>query len=145
MVAKGSNVQQLVNVVDDRGYTPLINATIGESELAMSFLLKHGANGIQYSHLIQLFFVMTFRTAVNARNKDGASAIHFAAADGSVARLELLCNSGSIIDCIPSISLFAIFLNSNCLLLLERSKGNVQEPVGIAPALGCRERASCSY
>ena len=32
--------------------------------------------------------------SVNARNKDGASAIHFAAGDGSVPRMQLLCDAG---------------------------------------------------
>ena len=64
------------NLADDRGFTPLMNATVSESDAAVAFLLKTGAN-------------------VNARNKDGAAAVHFAAGDGSVKRLTLLCDAGA--------------------------------------------------
>ena len=35
---------------------------------------------------------------VNARNKDGASAIHFAAGDGSLERVELLFSKGANLE-----------------------------------------------
>lgn len=69
----------LINAVDDRGFTPLINATVSESDSIMSTLLLNGAD-------------------VNAVNKDGAGAIHFAAADGSVPRLIILIDAGARIN-----------------------------------------------
>jgi len=45
MIAHGNDTRRLVNVSDDRGFTPLMNATIGESESAMQLLVKHGADG----------------------------------------------------------------------------------------------------
>ncbi len=62
--------------VDNGGFTPLINATISESVTVMTMLLGLGAE-------------------VNARNKDGAAAIHFAAGDGKVERLQVLCDAGA--------------------------------------------------
>eukprot|EP01036_Dinobryon_divergens_P028446 gene28447-37387_t len=76
MIVHSNDTRRLVNVSDDRGFTPLMNATIGESESAMNLLINHGADA-------------------NARNKDGASAIHFAAGDGSVPRMQLLCDAGA--------------------------------------------------
>ena len=67
------------NLADDRGFTPLMNATVSESDAAVVLLLKAGAD-------------------VNARNKDGAAAVHFAAGDGSVRRLTLLCDAGADIS-----------------------------------------------
>lgn len=61
---------------DERGFTPLINATIAESSPIMQRLVRIGAD-------------------VNARNNDGASAIHFAAGDGSVERMRLLLQAGA--------------------------------------------------
>lgn len=68
-----------INLKDEKGFTPLINATISESDTIMEALIKLGAD-------------------VNARNRDGASAIHFAAGDGSVSRMELLCSAGAQLD-----------------------------------------------
>ena len=79
LVSKSSKPAELVNVADERGFTPIINATVSESDAAMLLLLQLGAN-------------------VNARNKDGAAAIHFAAGDGSVSRLKLLCDAGADIS-----------------------------------------------
>ena len=64
----------LINVADDRGFTPLINATVSESDAIISTLLLNGAN-------------------VDSVNSDGAGAIHFAAGDGSISRLTLLTNA----------------------------------------------------
>ena len=72
--AKGKNT--LLNASDDRGFTPLINATISESDTIIATFLKNGAD-------------------VNALNKDGAGAVHFAAGDGSVSRLKLLTDAGA--------------------------------------------------
>eukprot|EP00596_Hydrurales_sp_CCMP1899_P002025 CAMPEP_0119033504 /NCGR_PEP_ID=MMETSP1177-20130426/546_1 /TAXON_ID=2985 /ORGANISM="Ochromonas sp, Strain CCMP1899" /LENGTH=510 /DNA_ID=CAMNT_0006990289 /DNA_START=229 /DNA_END=1758 /DNA_ORIENTATION=- len=69
-------IKDLINAADDRGYTPLINATISESDSIMKTLIQHGAD-------------------INAVNKDGAGAIHFAAGDGNVARLILLTEKGA--------------------------------------------------
>lgn len=68
--------RQWINIQDDRGFTPLMNATISESLESMQRLLDLGAD-------------------VDSRNKEGASALHFAAADGNVARLQLLCDNGA--------------------------------------------------
>lgn len=76
---KGNNNQELksiVNLQDDRGFTPLMNATISECIPLMARLIELGAD-------------------VNARNKEGASAIHFAAGDGSVPRLTVLLEKGA--------------------------------------------------
>lgn len=64
-----------VNKPDGHGFTPLINATVAESSSIMSILIKNGAD-------------------VNASNNDGATALHFAAGDGSVERMTLLCDAG---------------------------------------------------
>ena len=79
LVSKSSKPAELVNIADERGFTPIINATVSESDAAMLLLLQLGAN-------------------VNARNNDGAAAIHFAAGDGSVSRLKLLCDAGADIS-----------------------------------------------
>ncbi len=71
-----SNASHFINLADERGFTPLINATISENNENMTTLLKLGAN-------------------VNLKNKDGAAAIHFAAGDGSVSRMTLLFEAGA--------------------------------------------------
>lgn len=73
------NLKKLVNIKDDRGFTLLMNATVSENEEMMKLLLRLGAD-------------------VNARNEDGAAAVHFAAGDGSVSRLKLLSQYGSKFD-----------------------------------------------
>lgn len=70
-----SNHKKLVNLKDHRGFTPFMNATISENEEMMLFLIGLGAE-------------------VNARNEDGANAIHFAAADGNIQRLKVLAEHG---------------------------------------------------
>lgn len=77
------SVRGFVNAADHKGFTPLINATIGESNDIVSSLIGLGAD-------------------VNWRNNDGAGAIHFAASDGDVPRLKLLCDAGADIDCTSS-------------------------------------------
>ena len=47
---------------------------------------------------------------VNSRNKEGASAIHFAAGDGSVSRMQLLCNAG-LCCLLSSIFFSSLFLS----------------------------------
>jgi len=76
LLNKASDTKELVSLVDDKGFTPLINASVSESTSIMARLLELGAD-------------------VNAQNKDGAAAIHFAAGDGSVERLELLILAGA--------------------------------------------------
>lgn len=78
-IVENLNPKDVVSVVDQKGFTALINATISESESVITTLLEHGAD-------------------VNARNTDGASSLHFAAGDGSVSRINLLCKSGAKID-----------------------------------------------
>ena len=65
----------VVNKADDHGFTSLINATISECDESISMLLKAGAD-------------------VHAKNKDNATAAHFAAGDGSVRRLQALLDAG---------------------------------------------------
>ena len=72
---KCPNPSAFVNIPDSNGFTPLINATIAESSEIMSLLIANGAD-------------------VNARNNDGATALHFAAGDGSLERMEILCQAG---------------------------------------------------
>jgi ankyrin repeat protein len=79
IVEKCKNPKSIVNKKDNKGFTPIINATIGESTEIITTLIQLGAD-------------------VNSRNNDGAAAIHFAAGDGSVPRLELLCNAGAKVD-----------------------------------------------
>jgi ankyrin repeat protein len=76
IVSQAKRPTELINQADIAGMTPIINATISESTRIMSYLIG-------------------FKADVNARNRDGASAIHFAAGDGSVERLELLVNAGA--------------------------------------------------
>lgn len=67
---------EVCNLVDDKGFTPLINATVSESSSAMNELIKVGAK-------------------VNSVTKDGASSLHFAAADGSLERMGILLKNGA--------------------------------------------------
>lgn len=67
---------EVANLVDEKGFSPLINATISESSAAMNALLDVGAK-------------------VATVTNDGASALHFAAADGSLERMGILLNAGS--------------------------------------------------
>lgn len=69
----------LLNAKDKNGFTPLMNATISESDSIMKFLLEHKAN-------------------VNIQNNDGASAIHFASSDGSTARMNMLLADGAEVN-----------------------------------------------
>jgi hypothetical protein len=69
-------LKRLVNVIDDRGFSPLMYATIAECDQSMQLLLKHGAN-------------------VGHQNKDGVTAVHFAASDDSVARMSILASYGA--------------------------------------------------
>jgi len=72
----------LCGLRDDNGFTPLMNATVSESLPLMMFLVQQGAD-------------------VNAQNKDGVAAIHFAASDGSLERMEYLVDKGAKVD-LPS-------------------------------------------
>ena len=76
IVSQAARPTELINLPDIAGMTPFINSTISESTRIMTYLIGLGAD-------------------VNARNRDGASAIHFAAGDGSVERLELLVDAGA--------------------------------------------------
>jgi ankyrin repeat protein len=80
--ANDSERKQLARLRDDNGFTPFMNATVSESKTLMQFFLDKGAD-------------------VNARNLDGAGAIHFAAGDGSLERLQFLVEKGADID-LPS-------------------------------------------
>jgi ankyrin repeat protein len=68
--------RQVVNQPDKNGMTPLMHATVAESDETMKILIEFGAN-------------------VNLKNKDSASCAHFAASDGSVPRLQLLVDAGA--------------------------------------------------
>ena len=78
-----STTTDLVNIQDDRGHTPLINAVIAENNSMVKTLIKLGAN-------------------VNLKNKDGNTSAHFAAGDGSVERLEILVEAKADITCTSS-------------------------------------------
>lgn len=73
------SVKKAINATDKNGFTPLINATISESDAIVSKLLSLNVD-------------------VNAQNKDGAAAIHFASADGNVSRLQLLIKNKADIN-----------------------------------------------
>jgi ankyrin repeat protein len=79
IIAKCPDVSQIINLEDQNHYTPIINATICESLPLMELLIANGAN-------------------VKTTNKDGASALNFAAADGSVARMALLVEHGADVN-----------------------------------------------
>jgi ankyrin repeat protein len=65
------SLSEVINMPDQRGFTPLIYAVIGSSSGILQRLL-------------------TLNAEVNAVNDDGAAAIHFAAGDGSVDKLKML-------------------------------------------------------
>lgn len=71
LLNESSTIENLVNLKDKLGMTPLILATIAESNEIMRLLLQYGAD-------------------VNACNYDGAAAVHFAASDGNTYRLQIL-------------------------------------------------------
>ena len=72
----------VVNLADDLGFTPLINATVSESIASMAALLDNQAN-------------------VNRETKEGATAVHFAAADRSLERMGMLINAGAKVSVMP--------------------------------------------
>lgn len=73
---KAAEPQRLVRLADDNGYTALMNATISENLEAMKLVLSK-------------------KPEINFTNKDNASAIHFAAGDGSLDRAQLLIDHGA--------------------------------------------------
>ena len=73
---------ELINTPDDRGFTPLLNAVIGENDTVTARLIALGGD-------------------VKRLNKDDAGCMHFAAGDGSVPRLRLLVEAGAD-PCPPS-------------------------------------------
>jgi len=76
---KKSEMKTIINLSDDKGFTPLIYATIAESTPITKMLLAEGAD-------------------VTNSTKDGATAAHFAAGDGSVARLSTLVKAGARVN-----------------------------------------------
>ena len=79
IIEKCKNPKSFINNKDNKGFTPLMNATISENDDIMSKILQLGGD-------------------VNLRNNDGASAMHFAAGDGSVKRMNLLYSAGAKLD-----------------------------------------------
>jgi ankyrin repeat protein len=79
IIAKCPDVSQIINLQDQNNYTPIINATICESLPLMQLLIDNGAD-------------------VKMTNKDGASALNFAAADGSLDRMKLLVEHGADVN-----------------------------------------------
>ena len=82
IIGKSVDPSVYMSVKDNSGFTPFINACIGESIDIMKQFLSLGSD-------------------VNDSNKDGAAAIHFAAGDGSIERLSFLLDNGANIN-IPS-------------------------------------------
>jgi ankyrin repeat protein len=76
ILTKAAEPQRLVKLADDNGYTALMNATISENIEAMRLVLSK-------------------KPEINFTNKDNASAIHFAAGDGSLDRVQLLIDHGA--------------------------------------------------
>ena len=72
----GDKVNSIVNIADQKGFTPLMYATNSESLDVMETLIANKCD-------------------VNKINCDGAAAIHFAAGDGSVDRMKCLVQAGS--------------------------------------------------
>lgn len=79
LLSRCSDPAKLVNLKDNQGFTPLINATVSESTVIMKELIGLGAD-------------------VNAQNNDGATALHFAAGDGNLERMALLCAHGAKVN-----------------------------------------------
>ena len=71
-----ASIKSIVDLKDDKGMTAIMNTTISENEANMRSLIKAGCE-------------------VNMTNNDGASALHFAAGDGSVKRMKILIESGA--------------------------------------------------
>ena len=80
MLTNSKYPQELINLADEDGYTPLIHATISENIELMRYLVSQGAD-------------------VNAMTKNGASAIHYASNDGSVERISFLLDHGANLQC----------------------------------------------
>lgn len=80
LLEKSIKPEHIVNLKDSSGVTPLINSTISESSETMQYLISKGADA-------------------NHMNESGSAAAHFAAADGSVQRLEILWNAGALFNC----------------------------------------------
>lgn len=72
----GAEGKELIDRADEKGFTPLIYATNSLCVETMNMLIKRKPN-------------------VNAANCDGAAALHFAAGDGSLERLDLLIAAGA--------------------------------------------------
>jgi len=72
----GDKCTHIINCADEKGFTPLIYATNSLCIETMIMLLQKQPD-------------------VNAHNCDGATAVHFAAADGSMERLEVLVTAGA--------------------------------------------------
>jgi ankyrin repeat protein len=79
VVGECKAIKSFVDLKDQKGFTPLMNATIAENDPTIEKLLSLGAD-------------------VNMRNNDGVASIHFAASDGAVARMKRLCDAGAQLD-----------------------------------------------
>ena len=96
LISKVPVKSAIANLADDRGFTPLINATVSESVPSMTAFLEIGAN-------------------VNSETKEGATALHFAAGDGSLERMGMLLDAGARIN---------VMSNSGTPLHWAAGKGN---------------------
>ncbi len=75
-ITANCDIKPLINNPDNKGFTPLIHATISENDEIIKNIIDNGAN-------------------VNHCNEDGAAAAHFAAGDGNINRLTLLEKAGA--------------------------------------------------
>jgi 26S proteasome non-ATPase regulatory subunit 10 len=73
------DIRKMINLKDNQGFTPLLNATIAESNEIMTKLISLGAN-------------------INEKNNDGLTALHFASGDGNVERMKLLVSAGASVN-----------------------------------------------
>lgn len=83
ILGKTKHKSALLELADEDGFTPLINATVSESTELMQLLCSEGA-------------------VASARTRSGVSALHYAACDGSpgsTERMQLLLDRGADINC----------------------------------------------
>ena len=76
------DVKTIINLQDNNGHTSFINATISES--------------------LDIMKLLSNKADINISNKDNATALHFAAGDGSLERVKFLIENNANIDILSS-------------------------------------------
>lgn len=73
------DISDIINKCDQKGFSPVLYATISEDMDALKYLISKGGN-------------------VNLADCDNAACIHFAAGDGSVERMKVLVEAGANVE-----------------------------------------------